>query len=532
MVALQSKDRRSGSVIVMTMVLTLLSVGTALAVLSFATHSIELTKRSLDYQRARTAAEAGLDYGREQLLDTLRTYQFTLNQSDLQTGFDALAPPPAFSNFVYQTPGGYSAFRITADTATATGTVTYGTAAVGSEGIYQFFTITCGARMTGSGVGAVLKERIQAVSVHMNRFGVFYEKDLEIDPGPTMTFDGPVHANGDLYVDGPIDFYDRLTAHGNATHGRKDNGSVVGNVFIENDAGTLVSMMVGSTIIDSSHPEWMTDALTRWHGRVLDSAHGVSYLAAPYNPLDNPHDIIEAALPTNDPNYRIETEAAKFANKAALRIHVGNTGVFTATDYFGSNVTASFTQAIVDEDDDHSYGGVPLDKKSGGAYEFDTPGTYDISKTFYDGREAATMAVVDLYVDRLTAEFPQLTSGDAYGESEGRGVVYVIRDDPDGPGGLIPAVRVRNGRELPVGGLTIASDLPVYVEGDYNTLNIIKPAMVAGDAVTLLSSAWQDARSTGPLTDRLPVNTTYNGVIMTGNYPTIPGGAYNAIPLR
>ena len=35
---------------------------------------------------------------------------------------------------------------------------------------------------------------------------------VEIDPGPQMYFYGPVHANGDLYVDGPIDFLDRLTA--------------------------------------------------------------------------------------------------------------------------------------------------------------------------------------------------------------------------------------------------------------------------------------------------------------------------------
>ena len=39
--------------------------------------SSRLTHRALDVQRARIAAEAGLDYGVDQLLRAMRTYQFT-----------------------------------------------------------------------------------------------------------------------------------------------------------------------------------------------------------------------------------------------------------------------------------------------------------------------------------------------------------------------------------------------------------------------------------------------------------------------
>ncbi len=49
-----------------------------------------------------------------------------------------------------------------------------------------------------------------------------------------------------------------------------------------------------------------------------------------------------------------------------------------------------------------------------------------------------------------------------------------------------------------------------------------KPAMVAGDAVTLLSRAWQDARSEAGKTSRVPTDTTFNTVVMTGNTPTVP----------
>ena len=521
------RNPKRGSAIVMSMVLTLITAGIAFAVLSYATHSLDLTKRALDYQRARAAAEAGLEYGRSELLEILRTYEFSLSTSALQAQLSALNPPPAFTNYQYQSPGGSASFRVTVNGSATTGTVVLGMAAAGSEGIHQLFTITCGASMPGTGVGAVVEEQVQAVSVHMNRFGVFYQEDLEIDPGPQMYFHGPVHANGDLYIDGPIDCLDRVTSHQDIIHGRKDTGTVAGDVNIENDSGTLVSMMDGATPVDSGNPNWMTESLTRWEGRVLDGAHAVPNLAPPYNPLDDAHDIIEPALPTNHPSYRADTEAGKFHNNAALHIHVSTSGTFTATDYFGTDVTASFTPAVIAQDGTNSYGGTPLDRKTGGQYDFATAGTYDTSRTFYDGRESVTVDPLDIYVDQLMAQFPQLTVGATYGTSEGRGVVYVTRDDPDGAGGVMPAVRIRNGDELPAGGITFASDLPMYVEGPYNTENTAKPAMVAGDAVTLLSADWQDVRSTGPLDDRIPADTVYNAVVMTGNYATVPGSYYN-----
>jgi hypothetical protein len=69
----------------------------------------------------------------------------------------------------------------------------------------------------------------------------------------------------------------------------------------------------------------------------------------------------------------------------------------------------------------------------------------------------------------------------------------------------------------------VASDLPVYVEGSFNT-NDTKTALIAGDAVTMLSRDWQDARSSADSgTDRRAVDTEYNAVIMTGNEETAAG---------
>jgi hypothetical protein len=95
-----------------------------------------------------------------------------------------------------------------------------------------------------------------------------------------------------------------------------------------------------------------------------------------------------------------------------------------------------------------------------------------------------------------------------------------------------PVVRIRNGQELPNGGLSFAADLPVYVEGDDNVDGDVKPALVTGDAVTLLSTEWQDASSHAGIDVRRASSTDYNAVIMTGNtdreFPSVDGeGAYN-----
>jgi len=113
-------------------------------------------------------------------------------------------------------------------------------------------------------------------------------------------------------------------------------------------------------------------------------------------------------------------------------------------------------------------------------------------------------------------------------------------------------LRIKNCNILPGGaaavpsgvsaGLTIASDNPVYVWGDFNTGNnppsdnssspdptqpsgssyTRQPAAIIGDAVTILSNHWTDGASTKALTDpgRAATNTTVNAAIVAGDVPS------------
>ena len=131
-------------------------------------------------------------------------------------------------------------------------------------------------------------------------------------------------------------------------------------------------------------------------------------------------------------------------------------------------------------------------------------------------------------------------------------------------------VRLVNGKVLPDDGLTIASPNPVYIQGDYNTgygaPSTANPATVdvstntaygslsskntgnttsggstpytrsvsavVGDAVMLLSNAWNDLYSpVSQYSHRAASNTTYNTAIMGGYMPSksgsFSGGAVN-----
>ena len=54
------------------------------------------------------------------------------------------------------------------------------------------------ALMGGQEVSMIRSAQMALIPVF--QFGVFSESDLSFFPGPAMTFAGPVHTNGDLYL--------------------------------------------------------------------------------------------------------------------------------------------------------------------------------------------------------------------------------------------------------------------------------------------------------------------------------------------
>jgi hypothetical protein len=125
------------------------------------------------------------------------------------------------------------------------------------------------------------------------------------------------------------------------------------------------------------------------------------------------------------------------------------------------------------------------------------------------------------------------------------------------------AFRIINGYNLPTGGLTIVSENPVYIKGDYNTAPAIssgtpapppsnsgtytspvasgytkKASAIIADAITVLSANWSDGNSNGGISSRAATgNVTINAALVSGNVPSgfisgsYSGGGENFIRL-
>jgi hypothetical protein len=82
------------------------------------------------------------------------------------------------------------------------------------------------------------------------------------------------------------------------------------------------------------------------------------------------------------------------------------------------------------------------------------------------------------------------------------------------------AVRLRNACQLPIKGLTIFSQFPLYIQGNYNTTSTVQKAPIIADNIPVLSSPWQDyvshLSSTHSLKPAITRDVTINAHLITG----------------
>lgn len=340
----------------------------------------------------------------------------------------------------------------------------------GLHSLVKSFTISSIGTSAIDNSKVALSQVFQVALVPIFQFAVFYGNDLEIAPGPDMTLIGRVHSNGNLWLQSnnslKMDSY--VTASGDIIYGRKGPGGAgAGDVLIKDATGTYVSMKEGTGWLDATDAHWYDSSSARWDGRVQDAAHGQQALNLPLNTSGG------------DAHLLIEREAGNpdsYEAKATVKIIEGQGYVKIGGVW--NNVT-----------DDMVAKGIIK---------------YTANK-FYDDRENQWVDVTDLDVGKLYDN----------GYAPSNGVIYAA--DAAGSGEF-PALRLKNAAELDYP-LTVASMNPVFTQGNFNSVNK-KPAAIFGDAVTFLSTNWNDANSSLALSSRTANATTVNASIMTGNVET------------
>jgi len=357
-----------------------------------------------------------------------------------------------------------AAFNTVPNGGPTTEVLTNGTLA-GLNALVQSYTITSTAMSLVDKSQTTLRQQFECALVPLFQFAVFYGNDLEIAPGPDMTLIGRVHSNGNLWLQAGSNLYmdSYVTCSGDLLHGRKGPGSVDnGNVLIKDTDGNYQNMKNGDgTFLTSASANWYDSASARWDGRVQDAAFGQEELNMPLTGSGDPHTIIERASGNPD----------SYENLASLRIIDGVAEAKIGAVW--TDVSALLPAGTI------------------------------TNRSFTDLHEGVTVnsTDVDMSLLKTSSYYPA------------GGVLYMSdsRTTFDG-------ARLVNGSDLDYA-LTVVSENPVYVQGDYNTVNK-KPAAIIGDAVTFLSNSWDDSKSAMSINNRVASNTTVNASIMTGNNNT------------
>ncbi|HXI20017.1 MAG TPA: hypothetical protein VNH46_02980, partial [Gemmatimonadales bacterium] len=405
-----------------------------------------------DYRGSRVnyAAEAGADGVMAQL------------QNDMSDGLItnaelAAITAPTLPGFTLST----NAVRVGAPTPR---TITSGPYA-GLIGLNQQIDITVhAADATGNRSDAIVS--VNAQSIPLFQFGVFYEQDLEIHNGPPMTFAGWVHTNGNLYLTSNATYFqDIITTPGNVYWQRKNQNQRLNGVYINNASGVPVALDFDSRS-DPTPAAFSAKSQSHFDGRLMTGVMGVTPLRLPL-PTGMPAIQLIQPRTAGDPpavqnvkmawkaDYHIVVDAAQLANVCAP-------GAMTVLPRAAvpSNVGGP------PSDCDRIFQGHP--------------------NAFVDGRE-------DIGVDMLDINVGELESWiNADPVNRAVSIMYITFTNVSGNTQRdYPAIRLYNGRQM-LYPLTLATDRPLYIKGNFNDIGW-QPVSFLGDAITFLSNGWSDA---------------------------------------
>ena len=379
---------------------------------------------------------------------------------------------------------------------------------------------------------------INSESTPIFQFAVFYEGDLEAQPGPSMTLGGRVHSNGDMY----LGCGNTLTMDTNYVHAlgsiyrrRKNNTSSNGTVeirqWVENPFDSLEPVsylnMNSKSQMDpvdtvSGYDSNFTDGYDiNGDGDFTDSGEWLPFVAGALEMWDAPdgyaltgntlltgdHGVSEAVTPNIGSIQMFEASSVGdyfFDSNLDEYVYRGPGAGTHAKGYYHQNSGLSVIISANTNDIrvfDELGNTVPI---------IDLNGALSMT-TIYDARQGGD-------VDLLSVDMDLLSSAVAWPDN---GLLYVAHYGM-GTGTSARGVELTNGSEIQ-GGLTVVAEGSLYINGDYNTVNK-KGAAVIADAVNLLSNSWDGSKSAG----NLPVasETTYNTAIVTGNTTTTLG-SYN-----
>ncbi len=519
-----SKQAEQGAALLTTMMMVLVMGIMLTTYHSISSLDLATLKSSSRYEKSFYAAEASLNARAEEFRQIFTYHNLPTgtnpNLTNPCTGTNNGTADYACKSYVFAKNTAQT-YVISRSATPETVTIPQGEAFAGLYAQEYSYDVFSTAKRADGSVGAKLGLRFKSRVVPMYQFAAFYNKDLEITPIADMVIGGPVHSNGNLYLNtsANLTINGQITTVGDIYRGRKAaNECYTGTIRVAHamPSGTLDPSILTSFGVSSQYScasgntrRFLgTNSFSQWNGMIKQH---VGSLEVP--------NITEF-----DP-----VAGSEFWDLSDLRLvlRVNSSGVPITTNSptgIEARTQSGTLQTAITEKINRMVTSTCAGP-AGAPFNGRPIGT---SNTMYNHIDGGYIRMLEVDMGSLL----QCLHNEglvALNDTTNKGLVFHLSvEGPYSNAINRYGVRVRNGATLAatsapaIEGLTIVSDQAMYISGNYNSVNK-KPASIISDSLNILSNSWSDTGSNLSFTTRNASNTTVNAAVVAGTITT--GGA-------
>ena len=525
-----------GSTLVVVLIFTAIMFAIAVGAITMTQLNVTASGAHKKEKQAFYAAEAGLDWAVNQIVQTFEGFSVYSTTAIMEGGNPGVTFPDYEGHEVYYTitnPLDRYLYRTI----------------VGNGTVFHFaytFDIESRASSLTDNSKETLNETIRILETPLVQYFAFYAgagdlADLELYPGAGMTIWGRMHANGHMYMTGRnygniyirnFDLANQFAPHF-VSMGGEFRGDQKHDTATWGDTDVLIRTNNNNTIIGTGSSEYREVPL------LVDSANEATE-EANFNDFllvnENTHQ-----APTQEQFWRGGFYEIKAENPQNSRI---DSMVISGT---GNSITVSVSRPAANTDVTSLIMDTPFaDFASGGNMtrnpiedsQFTTG-----NNTLNDGRENKWLDFTDIDLNLLQIWYQDYLATNGLTWAGDGMLIYVSRSPrtttpPTPPvawansGSRLQAIRLRTrfgSSPTLLEKTTVATDNPIYIEGNFNTINTKGVALIS-DATNILSENFS-TKCNGCLPNA--ANTTVNAAFFSGIKPNqvnstrVGGGLHN-----
>lgn len=504
---LSANRRRAGYALLM--VLGVIAVGSIIlaATISRSVENSNLNNRSNDYTVAVNAAEAATEKAYSRLSYDFQNYGAGLVANNLSLYQTNIPNESSYwTNFIFSDAQGHDNRIYVAWLSNYSGSLPSQYPGLATSGA-PIYRILANVKSRNSPVMAAVQEDVLLALVPITQYAIFYNGLLEFSDCAPMIINGRVHANANIYT-----------------------GTISGSSLTFNGTVTTTGTI--------SSPAWDGFSVSSWANKgTYNGTPGYRTNVPSVTlsiPMTNAHSMID--MPAAGESPTSQTGQARLYNQAQVVMLVSNSTVTMTIQNAVNNQVPGADPAPITV--------VSTNTPTALATNF----PFLTMTNFTDRREGDTVITSQINIGQygqwlatnanILTKFP-VNSG-TYP------TILYVADNRTGTSSQMNGVRLVNGQTTPSNGglgFSVATPDPLYVYGNYNCPNssylgstntsASVPCALMSDALTILSSSWRDANSSGS-PGAAAAKDTVNAAILTGNVPStgssssaFSGGVHN-----